>query len=234
LTGGVPADAPDTPDLARSLDAAELDPLAVADGDSWEDLRVADVDLSELAARALRFNGVLFERVDLREARLAALALVDCDLAGCDLSNLAGGGASLRRVVVRDGRLTGLQLGDASMRDVAFRDCRLNLGSLVGAELQRVVFSGCDLTDADLRDTRCSSVVFEHCDLTRADLAGARLEDCELRGCTLDGLAGVESLSGVAMPWADIVANAGTWAAALGIELSPEQREEAARKPPPL
>ena len=55
-------------------------------------------------------------------------------------------------------------------------------------------------------------VSFVDCDLTEADLSGARLAHCELRGCTLDGLRGAASLRGAAMPWADIVAAAGTFA----------------------
>ena len=62
-------------------------------------------------------------------------------------------------------------------------------------------------------------VRFVDCDLTEADLSGARLAHCELRGCTLDGLRGAESLRGAAMPWADIVAAAGTFADAVGVRV---------------
>jgi hypothetical protein len=40
---------------------------------------------------------------------------------------------------------------------------------------------------------------------------------CELRGCILDGMRGADRLRGVAMPWEDIVASAGTFAAAVGV-----------------
>jgi hypothetical protein len=61
-------------------------------------------------------------------------------------------------------------------------------------------------------------VRFVGCDLSRLDLRGARLRQCERAGCTIVGLEGVDRLRGAAMPWADIVAAAGIWAAALGIE----------------
>jgi hypothetical protein len=38
-----------------------------------------------------------------------------------------------------------------------------------------------------------------------------------MRGSTLDGLAGIESLRGLSMPWPDLVASAGALAGALGI-----------------
>jgi uncharacterized protein YjbI with pentapeptide repeats len=61
-------------------------------------------------------------------------------------------------------------------------------------------------------------VSFVNCDLSGADLGGARLRRCELRGCTIDGIRGIESLRGVGMRWDDVVAAAGTFAAALGVK----------------
>jgi uncharacterized protein YjbI with pentapeptide repeats len=62
-------------------------------------------------------------------------------------------------------------------------------------------------------------VRFDGCDLTGADFTGVRIDRCELRGCTLDALAGAERLRDAAMPWADIVGHAGLLAAALGIRV---------------
>jgi hypothetical protein len=46
---------------------------------------------------------------------------------------------------------------------------------------------------------------------------------CEFRRCDLSALEGIENLRGAALEWADIVGMAGSWAAALGIEiLDPE------------
>jgi uncharacterized protein YjbI with pentapeptide repeats len=66
------------------------------------------------------------------------------------------------------------------------------------------------------------SVAFRRCDLTQADIGGARLSGCEMSGCTLDGLRGVDRLRGVAMPWNDILAAAGVFAAELGVRLLEE------------
>jgi uncharacterized protein YjbI with pentapeptide repeats len=82
-----------------------------------------------------------------------------------------------------------------------------------------VVFEDCLLTEADFQDAHLRFVRFVDCDLTGADLSGARFDRCELRGCTLDGIRGAERLRGGAMPWDDIVATAGTFAAALGVSV---------------
>ena len=101
--------------------------------------------------------------------------------------------------------------------DVVFRDCRIDLATFAGTTFERVVFDGCMLAQAEFREALLRSVRFEHCDLTEADLTGLRIDGCELRSCTLDGLAGAERLRGAAMPWGDIVGHAGVFAAALGI-----------------
>ncbi len=100
---------------------------------------------------------------------------------------------------------------------MVFRDCRIDLATFAGTTFERATFDGCLLAQADFREALLRSVRFDGCDLTEADFAGVRIDRCELRGCTLDGLAGVERLRGAAMPWADIVGNAGLLAAALGI-----------------
>jgi hypothetical protein len=40
-----------------------------------------------------------------------------------------------------------------------------------------------------------------------------------MRGCGLDGVVGAQRLRGVAMSWQDVVGNASTFAAAIGIRL---------------
>ena len=54
-------------------------------------------------------------------------------------------------------------------------------------------------------------------DLSGAALGQARLQRVELDGCRLDGLRSIADLRGATMPWSDIVGQAGTFAAALGI-----------------
>ena len=68
------------------------------------------------------------------------------------------------------------------------------------------------------------SVLFERCPLVGATLSEATLDRVELRGCDLEGLKGAERLRGARMPWPDIVASAGTFAATLGIVASDEPR----------
>jgi uncharacterized protein YjbI with pentapeptide repeats len=100
-----------------------------------------------------------------------------------------------------------------------FRDCRVDLATFAGSTFERVEFDGCRLAQTDFAEALLRSVRFHDCDLTDADLRGVRIDGCELHGCTLAGAVGLERLRGAAMPWADVVGNAGAFAAALGIRV---------------
>jgi hypothetical protein len=139
---------------------------------------------------------------------------------GTDCSNSELDDARVTDVVLDGCRLTGLAVRGGALRDVVVRDCRADLVSLSDTGLERVTFEGCVLTQADFLDARLADVKFVSCDLSGADFRGARLTGaCELRGCTLDGLVGVEALRGASMPWSDIVGAAGVLAGALGIDV---------------
>ena len=170
------------------------------DDDDYE--RIVDPDLSAQTLRGWNLRDAVIER-----GNLANLVAPEC---------------SLRRVAMSGARMTGVQWTRGLISDVVFRDCRIDLATFAGTTFERVRFEGCLLQQAEFREALLRSVRFEHCDLTEADLTGMRIDGCELRSCTLDGLAGAERLRGAAMPWGDIVGHAGLFASALGIRLLDE------------
>jgi uncharacterized protein YjbI with pentapeptide repeats len=179
-----------------------------------------DDDARELAS--LEENSLTEARladVDASGGRIAGLRLVDVIFDRGNLANLAAAEPSLTRVRFTGTRLTGAQWTRGRITDAVFRDCRIDLATFAGTTFERVAFDGCMLGQADFGGALLRSVVFDHCDLTEADLGDVRIDGCELRGCTLDGLVGVERLRGAAMPWPDVVGNAALLASALGIRV---------------
>jgi uncharacterized protein YjbI with pentapeptide repeats len=168
---------------------------------------------------ALSIDASRLERVDLTGAKLPNLGVRDAELIECDLANADLRGATMRRTVVRNGRLTGVNWSDGVGEDVVLDGCRADLAALGGSRLERVRFERCRLSQADLSGARLKTVVFEDCDLREADLSGARFDGVELRGCRLDGLRGADALRGVAMPWSDVLDAAGVFAAACGVKI---------------
>ena len=167
-------------------------------------------------------RGVVLAEGTLDEADLAGRTLsegrlVDLRLRACSLANSDARGSEIRRVALAGCRTTGCSFADASLADVVFVDCRVDLASFRFATLERVVFRDCRLEEADFYGATLRSVLFERCPLTGATFTGATIERVDFRGCDLTGARGAESLRGARMPWPDVVANTGTFAAALGI-----------------
>jgi uncharacterized protein YjbI with pentapeptide repeats len=196
LTAGVPRPL-DAPQAPRLEEVAEVDLDALGEGVS--EARLADVDLSGARHPGLRLTDVAVDRGNL--------------------ANLVAPELSLRRVAVNGARLTGVEWTRGRIVDAVFTDCRIDLATFAGTTFERTTFDGCLLAQTDFREALFRSVRLDRCDLTEADLNGLRIDRCELRGCTLDGVTGVERLRGAAMPWADLVGNAGLLAAALGIRV---------------
>jgi uncharacterized protein YjbI with pentapeptide repeats len=198
-----PSRTPNAPEPPRlEGDPDELSPDDLGPGAALERGRLGDADLTGARLRGLRLLDVVVERGNL--------------------ANTAAPELSLRRVVIAGARLTGAQWTAGTIADATFRDCRIDLATFAGTTFERVVFEDCLLAQADFRDALLRSVRFDRCDLTEADLAGVRIDRCELRGCTLDGLAGIERLRGAAMPWPDVVGNAALFVTALGIRVLDE------------
>lgn len=177
-------------------------------------------DGSGLLARGVTVEESRGEQLDLTSARLPGLALHDVELRGGSLANADLRAGSWRRVAVSRARLTGVRWTEAVLDDVTFRDCQIDLAAFSGAELRRVTFHDCRLSGSDLQELSAQDVSFVDCDLSDCDITGARFLRTEMHGCTLDALRPIQQLRGVQMRWEDILAAAGAFAGALGIELT--------------
>ena len=176
----------------------------------------SELDVPPSARGVVLAEGTL-GAADLAGHILSEGRLVDLRLDGVSLANADARRSTLRRMELIRCRATGCAFAEATLADVVFADCRLDLSSFRFATLERVVFRDCRLEEADFYEARLQSVLLERCSLAGATLDGVTVERVELRGCDLEGSSGAASLSGARMPWPDVVANAGTLAAALGI-----------------
>jgi uncharacterized protein YjbI with pentapeptide repeats len=145
--------------------------------------------------------------------------LADALVSGVDWANERSPRLELRRVEIRQSRLTGIDLAEATLTDVVLDDCRLDLAGFRIAKLERVVFRDCVMAECDFYEAAFKDVLFERCVLREATFSSVKLARVELRGCDLAGARGVEALRGARMPWNDVLEAAPVLAAALGIEI---------------
>jgi uncharacterized protein YjbI with pentapeptide repeats len=213
----IAVDPPDLPELEHQLlDGLVEDGALVLDGalvvcEGAEPLRADRILVSESELR-----GVVIDA-----KRAPGLRLSDVIFRACDLSNVDGGDGSLRRVEIHGSRLMGFALAGGTVQDVRVLDSSLALASLAFAKLKDVIFERVDLTEASFMGAELESVAFIDCKLAGTDFRRVKLKACTIRGTSLDGILGVDSLGGVTMPWVDVVDSAGALAAALGINIEP-------------
>jgi len=214
MAAPVPPGPPELPELlAYELPGdGEADELVVSE---------ALVEHSEapITSRRIRVEESALHRVTIGAGTLTELVLRDARLADCDLSNVTARRGEIRRAELTNARLVGFALGEGAIEDLRVTGGTMMLASLAQTTLRRVAFKDVNLREASFAQARLISVTFDDCDLRGADFRGVSLVDCTMRGTTLDGVAGVESLRGLTMPWTDLVGSVGALAASLGISV---------------
>jgi uncharacterized protein YjbI with pentapeptide repeats len=208
------------PDLPE-LELRELDGV-IQGGDLVLDRALVERD----GVEAISADRILITESELRGVAIDArdapgLRLSDVVLRACDLSNVDGREGSLRRVEIQGSRLMGFGLAGGTAHDVRVLDSSLSLASLAFSKLKDVIFERVDLSEASFMEAQLENVTFIDCKLAGTDFRRAKLKSCVIRGTSLDGILGVDSLRGVTMPWVDVVDSAAALAAALGVSIEP-------------
>ena len=208
---------PDLPELElRQLDNGVEGGELMLDGALVEHDGREPVRADRIVVTESELRGVVIDAHDAPGLRLS-----DVILRACDLSNVDGREGTLRRVEVHGSRLTGFGLAGGMVQNVRIIDSSLALASLAFSKLKDVIFQRVDLTEASFMDAQLERVIFIDCKLAGTDFRGVKLKRCTIRGTSLDGILGIESLRGITMPWEDVIDSAAALAAALGITIEP-------------
>jgi uncharacterized protein YjbI with pentapeptide repeats len=196
---------------------AASEPEVAGDTAGWEEVSVTGAVAAVPGVRRYRFEQCEVRGVTLpegcRELQFVDCAVTTLDLANASLQSFEASGSS-----VAGCRFLGATLHGAIERSV-FSDCQLAMAVLRMCRLADVDFLECTMREVDLYGAVLRSVLFPSCDLTAATLSGASFVDCAMRDCRLDDLLGVEALTGVGIPHADLVGLLPQLARAAGIDV---------------
>lgn len=213
---------PDPPDLAVEL--LESPPGPLSGGSRWVAVRAdADVGVDAGAVGAEVRESVL-TGVDLSGRDLSRLLARDTVFERCDLSGARLDGAALERVSFVGCRLTGAMLTDASLRDVRLTDCQGDLLNLRMSSAQYLLVTGTSLREADFYDMSMRRCALLGCELTGASFRGCRLEDVDLHGSRVAGLADVGGIAGASVAPDQVIALAAALLQAAGVSVSEAPR----------
>lgn len=176
------------PDLVpEQLREVELETLE-AEFD-LEGVRLEATVFAAANAGSGRFEQAHLKDVNVEGGKLRGLELIDVRADGVSAANGDWGGATLRRVVFEQARLTGLDLGEARIEEAHFKSCKLDYANFRHATIEFASFEDCVLSNADFQGSQVYATRFAGCQLAAADFSKAELAHVDLRGSEL-ALAG--------------------------------------------
>ena len=193
----------------------DLEPDEDYEGVLFDGASFADADAAHCHFLDSSFLNVTFDGGRLRKARFTDVTLRDTRFVACDLAETGWQDVTL------DGcALSGVQAFSASMRRVTFRNCKLDSVNFRSGTLREVTFEDCVLRDAEFGGATLRRAVFGGCTLARADFTKTSCDEVDLRGAELGISGGYESLRGVTIDSAQLVALAPLLARHLGITVA--------------
>jgi uncharacterized protein YjbI with pentapeptide repeats len=138
----------------------------------------------------------VLRQVDLSEAKLGPLTLMDAELREVELANASLQQVVARRVELHTCRAMGLKLSIDLGTDLHVEDCRLDYAIVHLDKIKGIAaFVGCSFREATISGD-LSNTVFAGCDFTETEFRVTRAKDCDLRGSRLEGARGLLSLRG--------------------------------------
>jgi hypothetical protein len=212
------ATVPDTPRLSGSLRPLEPE-VDDFDGASWYQVSLDGVDLSGAQVDEAEIEQCRLTRVGLAGGNFRHLTVVDSVIDHGDWANAVFESCGLRRVHLKESRMTGMTFINGMVRDIEFRDCKLDLTNWRANTFTTVHFVGCELSGADFAGADLRGVLFERCGLTGAQFSNAKASGARFLDCDLAGIGGIGSLSGATIRSADLLTLTGLLARELDITI---------------
>ncbi|MFV0557361.1 MAG: pentapeptide repeat-containing protein [Enterococcus sp.] len=152
---------PKTPQ-APQLSSLQTGDFFLEDELIFTHLKTIEQDQSYLTANNLVIKHSQLEKVSLRNARLERFEASDVLFSHCDFANLECFGASFRRVIFQNCKLTGTNFAESYLQDCQFIDCLADLASFSNTKQRVVTFTGCDLKDTDFYEMEWKNLILDH------------------------------------------------------------------------
>jgi uncharacterized protein YjbI with pentapeptide repeats len=151
---------------------AEAVAKAVADGVSFNDAIIGEVNLSET-----NLSGGSFRGADMAGANLGSARLDHCDFSGSHMARVCLSRSSLDSARCIRANLTYANMEEASLYGATFERACLRRANFRGADVRNAIFCGADLRRA----------FFRHAKLRGADFRGALLDGADFEGAEIEG-----------------------------------------------
>ncbi len=201
---------------------AQLDDRAAAVTRELElsDCSVTDTDFSGI--RRLEVEGCRLTAVQFSSAVFDKLSLSDVIANRLEAAGMHAPEAALLRVMMKDSRLTGIDLGASLLEDCTFENVKLDESGSRFATFKRVRFENCNLRNADFSGAKLMHVSFSGCELEGANFDNAACKLVDFRGENLSTIKGALGLKGATISSEQLIQLAPLLAAEAGLDVDYE------------
>jgi uncharacterized protein YjbI with pentapeptide repeats len=193
---------------------------------SLEDVLVASVSLRDADASSVRVERSHLSDVDLGAARLRVISMVDTSGERIDAANGDWTAGKLRRVLLKDSRLTGLNLAETHLEEVHLKGCKLDYVNFRNSTIEHATFEDCSLRGTDFQGATIHATRFAGCQLLETDFSRAQMDSVDLRGSRLELAGSMLALKGATIDSLQLMDIAPLLALELGIAVEPDHEPE--------
>ena len=129
----------------------------------------------------------------------------------------------LRDVVISDSRIGALDLSGSTLTRVVLRGCRIDYVNLRGSTITDVAVEGCHLDDLDLGQAKVTRLAVVDTEVATLTVHGASFTHADASTARIRLLAGLGSISGLALSESQVLQLAPALARHLGAIVLPDE-----------
>lgn len=179
---------------------------------------------NQFTAQEEVLDNAVYDEVELKNPildgqNIEKVGFIDTVIAGGSWAAAEMTESLLRRVIVKDARMSGLIAHTLVAENVVFNECKLDMANFRGSKFKNVVFTDCVLSEADFQGSTLTNVTFNNCDINRLNVNSCIFTNVDMRSSKFVDLLGASSLKDVTMSREQLIALAPILAQAIGIKV---------------
>ena len=138
---------------------------------------------TNVVIKSCKFNGVVFDEVDIKFGTLE-----DVDFVNCDLSNINFIDTTFFRVKFTNCKLFGTNFVDSDFDNVIIEECMCNLINIAGLKIQNTKITNSNFKESRIMSCTLKNNIIENIDLSKSDIIDTSLKDIDLSSSNISNI----------------------------------------------
>lgn len=131
-----------------------------------------------------KFNGVVFEEVNIKFGTLE-----DIEFINCDLSNLTFVDTHLFRIHFKNCKLLGTNFIDTTLDNVIIEDCMCNLINFTGVKINNNKISNSNFKSSNINKCELKNIIIDKVNFIDSNFINTSLKDIDLSNSNIEDIS---------------------------------------------